>query len=265
MEGPCERAFRTEPRLDTLPMSLDTLAAAHGGLEDFRISAPPEVMAMLKRLQDGNVLLNLNGSDGAVYTTTLWSVDPARGLISFSAEAESNQVQSLVESADAVAVAYLDSIKLQFDAIGLVVVHNGRNAVLNCAMPRELFRFQRRSGFRVRPLLRSTPTVRVRHPAIHEMSLALRVLDVSIGGCALFLPDDVPPLQPGVVLNGVQMDLDVDTRVGVSLRLQHVTSLNPESRGVRLGCEIVNPSHDVSRALQRYIDQTQKRQRMLGG
>lgn len=246
-------------------MPLESLAAAHGGLEDFRMSAVPEVLAMLKRLQDGNVIVHLNGSDGATYTTTLWSVDPVRGLISFSAEGQNNQVQALVESADAVAVAYLDSIKLQFDATGLVMVHNARGAVLNCAMPRELFRFQRRSGFRVRPLLRSTPMARVRHPAIHEMPLALRVLDVSIGGCALFLPDDVPPLPPGVVLNGVQMDLDVDTRIHVALRLQHVTSINPDSRGVRLGCEIVNPSADVARALQRYIDQTQKRQRLLNG
>jgi c-di-GMP-binding flagellar brake protein YcgR len=248
-----------------MPMPLDALSATHGGLDDFRLSAVPEVLAMLKRLQDGNVIVHLNGSDGANYTTTLWSIDPVRGLISFSAEGENNQVQALVESADAVAVAYLDSIKLQFDAVGLVMVHNGRNAVLNCAMPRELFRFQRRSGFRVRPLLRSAPMARVRHPSIHDMPLALRVLDVSIGGCALFLPDDVPPLPAGVVLNGVQMDLDVDTRIHVTLRLQHVTSINPDSRGVRLGCEIVNPSSDVSRALQRYIDQTQKRQRLLAG
>ena len=245
-------------------MPLQSLADAHGGLDDFRITAVPEVLAMLKRLQDGTVLVNLNGSDGAIYTTTLWSVDPVRGVISFSAEAESNQVQALVESEDAVAVAYLDSIKVQFDAVGLVMVHSGRNAVLNCALPRELFRFQRRSGFRVRPLLRSAPMARVRHPVIHEMPLALRVLDVSIGGCALFLPDDVPPLPPGVVLNGVQLDLDIDTRIHVALRLQHVTSINPDSRGVRLGCELVNAGSDVARALQRYIDQTQKRQRLLG-
>ena len=244
-------------------MPLDALSATHGGLDDFRLSAVPEVLAMLKRLQDGNVIVHLNGSDGANYTTTLWSVDPVRGLISFSAEGENNQVQALVESADAVAVAYLDSIKLQFDAVGLVMVHNGRNAVLNCAMPRELFRFQRRSGFRVRPLLRSTPVARVRHPAIHEMPLALRVLDVSIGGCALFLPDDVPALEPGVLINGVQFDLDAETRVTASLRVQHVTSVNPESKGVRLGCEMHGTASPALRSLQHYIDQTQKRRRMM--
>ena len=39
------------------------------------------------------------------------------------------------------------------------------------------------------------------HP---EMQLALRVLDVSIGGCALQVPRDVPALQPGAKLAGVR-------------------------------------------------------------
>lgn len=244
-------------------MREDPAGAGLGNLDDFRISLPVEVMGMLKELIEQQTLINLNGSDGGVYTTTLWAVDPARGTISFSADGDNNQVQALVEAEDAVAVAYLDSIKLQFDAQGLVLVRGGRSCALNCALPREMFRFQRRSGFRVRPLLRATPTAKVRHPMIPDMSLTLRVLDVSIGGCALFLPEDVPPLQPGVLINGVQLDLDVDTRITTALRLQHVTSINPDSRGVRLGCEMVNPSSEVLRGLQRYIDQTQKRQRML--
>jgi len=249
--------------LDTLPLQLDALAAAHGGLEEFRITSQAELLSTLKSLADGSVLVNLNGSDGAAYTTTVWSIDAERGVVSFSADADSNQVQALVEAEEAVAVAYLDSIKLQFDVSGLVLVRGGKSTAMNCEFPRVVYRFQRRSGFRVRPLLRNTPVARVRHPMIPDMKLSLRVLDLSIGGCALFLPDDVPPLQPGVVLNGVQIELDMDTRVNVSLRLQHVTSLNHDARGVRLGCEIVNPPADVLRSMQRYIDQTQKRQRAL--
>jgi c-di-GMP-binding flagellar brake protein YcgR len=244
-------------------MQLDAVAAAHGGLSEFQITSQPELVKTLKSLADGSILINLNGSDGAAYTTTLWSIDPARGVLSFSADADSNQVQALVEAEDAVAVAYLDSIKLQFDVSGLMLVRGGKSSALSCTFPRVVYRFQRRSGYRVRPLLRNTPVVRVRHPMIPDMALALRVLDVSIGGCALFLPDDVPPLQPGVVLNGVQLELDMDTRVTTSLRLQHVTSLNHDARGVRLGCEIVDPTAEVLRAMQRYIDQTQKRQRAL--
>lgn len=246
-------------------MQLDALAAAHGGLADFRIDSPAEILSVLKSLQDGNVLINLNGSDGAAYTTTVWAVDPDRGILSFSADEHSSQVQQLVEAEEAVAVAYLDSIKLQFDVSGLLLVHGGKTSALSCSLPRVLYRFQRRAGYRVRPILRNTPVAKVRHPMIPDMALSLRVLDVSIGGCALFLPDDVPPLQPGVVLNGVQIELGLDTRLTTSLRLQHVTSLNHDAKGVRLGCEIVDPSADTLRSLQRYINQTQRRARALGG
>ena len=244
-------------------MPLDTLAAAHGGLDDFRLTAPAEIAAMLKRLLDASVSVVLNAPNGTAVSATLWTLDSARGIVSFSADADDPQLQSLIECDEAVVVGYLDNVKLQFDVQSPVLVHSGQAAALNCAFPREMFRFQRRSGYRVRPLVRNTPVARLRHPMIPDMQLALRVLDVSIGGCALFLPNDVPTLDPGVLLNGVQIDLDADTRLSCGLRLHHVTSLNPQSQGVRLGCEMVTPGSDGLRALQRYIDQTQKRRRML--
>lgn len=244
-------------------MPLDSLAAAPGGLDEFRISAPREVAAILRQFQDGNLLLNLNGSHGGMLSTTLWAVDAVKGKLSFAADANAPVTQQIVDSQEVVVVGYLDSIKVQFEVHNLVLVRSPGGSAISAAFPRELFRFQRRNAFRVRPLLRSTPLARVRHPVIAEMQLALRVLDVSIGGCALFLPDDVPPLSPGMVMNQVQMDLDADTRFHTNLRLQHITSTNPESRGVRLGCEFVNAGNDMLRALQRFIDQTQKNRRLM--
>jgi c-di-GMP-binding flagellar brake protein YcgR len=249
--------------MDTRPMPLGEVAAQHGGLDDFRLTTPGEISVMLKRLIDGNVPVALNSPDGSAITTTLWTLDSARGIVSFSANAADPALAALIECDEAVVVAYLDSVKLQFDVNELVLVHGGHASALNCAFPREMFRFQRRSGFRVRPLVRSSPVARLRHPMIPDMQLTLRVLDVSIGGCALFIPDDVPPLPPGVQMNGVEIDLDADTRVRCGLRLQHVTSINPESRGVRLGCEMINTGSDGLRALQRYIDQTQKRRKLM--
>jgi c-di-GMP-binding flagellar brake protein YcgR len=249
--------------METLPMPLDSLAAAPGGLDEFRISAPREVAAILRQFQDGNLLLNLNGSHGGMLSTTLWSIDAAKGRLSFAADANAPVTQQIVDSQEVVVVGYLDSIKVQFELHNVVLVRSPGGSAISAAFPRELFRFQRRNAFRVRPLLRSTPLARVRHPVIAEMQLALRVLDVSIGGCALFLPDDVPPLSPGMVMNQVQVDLDADTRFHTKLRLQHITATNPESKGVRLGCEFVNAGSDALRALQRFIDQTQKHRRMM--
>jgi len=244
-------------------MPLDKLAATHGGLEDFRLTSPIEIAAMLKRLIDGNVPLILNVPDGSAISATLWTIDTARGILSFSANADNPQLRSLTEHDEATVVGHLDSVKLQFDVHNLLLVHGAQASALNCALPQEMFRFQRRSGYRVRPLIRSVPMVRLRHPMIPDMQLSLRVLDVSIGGCALFLPDDVPPLDPGVLMNGVQLELDADTRLLCSLRLQHVTSINPDSHGVRLGCEMLNAGSEGLRGLQRYIDQTQKRRKLM--
>jgi len=243
-------------------MPLDALPAERG-LDDFRLTAPSEITAMLKRLIDGCIPLNLNAPDGTAISATLWTLDPAHERISFSVIGDDPQLRSLIDCDEAVVVGHLDSVKLQFDVNNLVLVHGGSSCALNSAFPREMFRFQRRNGYRVRPMSRSTPVARLRHPMIPDMQLRLRLLDVSIGGCALFLPDDVPPLDPGVLMNGAQIDLDADTRVMCGLRLQHVTSLNPESHGVRLGCEMVNAGSEGLRALQRYIDQTQKRRRLM--
>lgn len=236
---------------------------ASGNLDDFRITSPVEIGAMLKRLAEGNVQVSLNAPNGTSITASIWTSDAKRDMVSFSVLRDEPQLNSVVECDEAMVIGYLDSIKLQFDVSNLVLIRGAQDCALNGAYPREMFRFQRRSGFRVQPMLRTTPVAKLRHPMIPDMQLSLRVLDVSIGGCALFLPNDVPALDPGVLMNGVTIDLDADTRVSTGLRLQHVTSLNPESGGVRLGCEMVNPGSQGLRSLQIYIDQTQKRRRLL--
>ena len=248
----------------TMPMPLDALGAAPGGLDEFRITTPREIGAMLKLLVDGNIQLNLNASDGSVVSATLWTADPTRGSIGFSVNPDDPAINALVECQEAVIVGYLDSVKLQFDASDLVLVRGNRTCVLNCGWPREMFRFQRRGAFRVRPLLRSTPTARFRFGVgAAEREFALRVLDVSIGGCALFLPAEMPSINPGALLARVQIDLDADTRFDVDLRLHHLTSVNADAKGVRLGCEFVRPDGTVQRTLQRFIELTQKRGKLL--
>jgi len=244
-------------------MPLDALGAGPGGLDEFRITAPREIAAMLRQLCDGSVQVNLNASDGSVVSATVWATDADRGSMGFNVDPRDPALNGLLECQEVVVVAYLESVKLQFDVHNLVLVHGGRASVLNCAYPRELFRFQRRDAYRVRPLMRHSPVARVLHTDIADMQLALRVLDVSIGGCALFLPDDMPPMQVGGVMNQVQIELDADTVFNVNLRLQHVTSLNQDAKGVRLGCEFVRADSTTLRSLQRFIDQTQKRGRLL--
>ncbi|MEO7338809.1 MAG: flagellar brake protein [Caldimonas sp.] len=249
--------------METKPAPLDDMANGHAGLDQFRVASPREILAMLRQLCDGSIPLNLNASDGSVYTTTLWSLDGDRGSIGFTADVSDTRLQSLLECEEVVVVGYLNNVKLQFDVHNLVLVRGNRASVLNCTLPREMFRFQRRDAFRVRPLMRDAPTARMQHPEQPETDLALRVIDVSIGGCALFLPDGIAAPRPGVVFQRVQMDLDSETRFIVDMCLQHVTAIHSDAHGVRLGCEFARANGDSLRALQRFIDQTQKRSKLL--
>ena len=230
---------------------------------EFRIDRPSEITAHLKSLLGGSTPVQLSTPEGTHLSTALWTVDGAQRRLSFGVDPDQPAVQRLVEADEVTAVAYLDAVKLQFDLESLLLVHGNRACALQATMPRHMYRFQRREGYRVRTLERSSPAATLRHPSMPDMTLKLRVLDVSIGGCSLFLPHDVPTLAPGVRLHRVQIDLDEDTRFLANLLLHHVSSIHSDARGVRLGCQILDLEPASARALQRYIDQTQKRRRLL--
>ncbi len=250
------------PFLDTRPAPLDD-DEADDPYAQFRSSHPREVVALLRELRDGVTPVALSSPDGANLGATVWTVDADRGRLAFDVEDGDPQLAGLVESNEATAVAYLDSVKLQFDLHDLVLVRSPRATALQAKVPRCIYRFQRRAAYRVRTLDRGSPHASFNHPAMPDMQLCLRIIDLSIGGCALLLPADVPPLQPGTVLHGVALELDTDRLLRVNLRLQHVSSIHARQTGLRLGCELLDPDGGSVRALQRYIDHTQKRRRLL--
>jgi len=232
-------------------------------MDEYRITSAVEVDDLLQRLLNANALMTLSGPGGTSYTTMLWSVDSTRGIVCFSAETGDPRLQALLDTEEVVAVGYLNSIKVQFDLEGLVQVHGGGTAALNAQSPRVVYRCQRRSSFRVKPLVSSCPVARLHHPALPDMQLDLRVMDLSLGGVALFLPHNVPMVAAGVKIGQCFLDLDSDTRLEMGLIIHHVSVINPESQGARLGCELINVNGATERALQQYIDQTQKRRSAL--
>jgi c-di-GMP-binding flagellar brake protein YcgR len=229
----------------------------------FRVVERSEVLRLLRLLRDGSVPVSLSSPRGHALASQLWALDPVHEHLSFSAEGGGHALQGLAQSDEAVAVAYLDSVKLQFDLSELLLVHDHGSSALRARMPSLLYRFQRRATYRLRTLEQRAPQVRLRHPSMPDMLLALRVVDISASGCALRLPDDVPPLQPGTRLQGAQVQLDAETRFSATLGLQHVSSMHTGAGGIRLGCELLDLDGPAQRTLQRYIDRTQQRRRAL--
>ena len=250
--------------METRPAPLDNMSTAEeDDVAQFRVTSPREIGIILKQLLDGSVLLNLNAGNGMVLTSAIWTMDSARGTIGFNADPRDLAVKALVESHQVTVVGYVDNVKLQFDVTGLSLVSGNRASVLSSAFPREMYRFQRRNAFRIRPLMRTSPVARLRHPDMPEMEFALRIIDVSMGGAGIFLPNDVPLMNAGTLISDVRLEFDADTQLEVSMRLKHVTPIKAETGGVRLGFEFVRIGGDAVRTLQRFIDLTQKRAKMM--
>lgn len=233
-------------------------------LDDYRITSPDEIEAMLRRIQEERALVTLSGPDGSTFTTLLWSIDAPRGVICFNGESGDQPLHAMLESGEVSAMAYLDRIKVQFDLDGLVHVRGGQMEALNARLPQLVYRFQRREAFRVEPFSNQGPAAEFRHPGMPDMTVSLRVLDVSLSGVALFIPEDVPAITAGTRISQCHLRLDGDTELHVGLLIHYVTGVHPETRGARLGCELTG-LEGRDRALQHYINQTQKRRVVLAG
>jgi len=241
----------------------------------FGVSSAVERLSLLRRLRDGHTDIQLQAAGGQTLTSRLWAIDDRQRRLTLSADADSPNLQPLLEARSAQAWALLDNVKLLFELSHLVLVRGSTSTTLHADLPQQLHRLQRRQAFRLATEPPRTPVALLRHPALPDMLLSLRVLDISADGCALWQPADVPALQPGTHLNDVTVVLDAATRFKAALKLMHVSVLGSahgtdalpcasERTGARLGCEWQPQGLAAQCTLQRWIDQAQKRQRLLG-
>ena len=227
---------------------------------------PREIAALLKQLRDGSVPVTLSAPRRRRPDHgELWTLDTAQRRISFSADADSPQLQRLArvrrgrgrglprqrEAAVRPARPGAGARRQRLRAAGAT-------CRARCTASSAAAAFRVRTLERARAHGAAAPPVDPRHAAQR-----CACSTSAIGGCACCLPDDVPALKPGSDLRGVRIELDADTRFDADLLLHHVTLIQTPSRGARLGCEFMHVQPQAQRALQRYIDQTPKRRRLL--
>jgi flagellar brake protein len=241
-------------------------------LEAWRVTDPREVLAHLRDLRDIGAVVQLCGPHGARVAATLHAVDKDRGRLTFTGDATPEGWAAIDGRERIDALAFPGPVRLQFDLPKPALVGEGERLRLDTGMPMSMFRIQRRHAFRVRTLERESPSAHFRHPEPPHAMHTLRVLDLSVGGCALRVAGPLPGraqspargehaavgFRRGMSLPGVSFDLDPQTRFACELVVHHV---NPTELGLRLGCEMVKLEGSIERMLQRCVDQMQKRQR----
>lgn len=231
--------------------------------EELRVASAAEITAYLQQLQREGAGVRLSGPQGQGIASRIVALDPEADLIGLALGTDPDGIsQGLVAGGEITAVAYLGTIKLQFELDAAVLVSGDQGTVLRSTLPTRLYRFQRRQSYRVQPAGSTYP--RVVLPGGEQAGRALRVLDISIGGLALALPPDFSPLPIGQVAAGLVLELDRISALGVALLPHHVSPISGDShRMLQLGCSFVDLDATAARSLQVYVDQTQKRRRLL--
>lgn len=231
--------------------------------EELRVASAAETSAHLQQLQREGASVLLSGPQGLSLAARIVALDLGADLLGLSLGADPESIsQALVAGGEITAVAYLGNIKLQFELDAPVLVSGEQGTVLRSTLPTRVYRFQRRQSFRVQPAGSAYPRVIV--PGGAEPGRVLRVLDLSIGGLALTLPPDCTALPVGQPAPGLTLELDRTSALPVTLLPHHASPIRGDAGGLlQLGCSFVDLDAGSSRALQVYVDQTQKRRRLL--
>ena len=256
------------------PTALHAVASERSG-QEHRIATPVAVRAHLVELIGQGAIATLVTPTGTTLSARLVHEDTTARELRFKPLDDAAALRRLGEAEEAVAVAYLASIKLQFDLGGLRVCDDE----LVACYPRELFRFQRRNAFRVRtepppqlaarygrlqPILSGGPELLLGDPSEPASRRRLRVLDLSHGGLSMLLPTPDPALTVGQRIPAACLELTPSLPIHIALRIVRCDPVAGPEGPHRLGCEMEGLSGVAARTLQRFIDEVQVKSRVLG-
>ncbi|MPS27196.1 MAG: flagellar brake protein [Alcaligenaceae bacterium] len=233
--------------------------AGDASLEDFRISQPLEVLTLLGRMVEQTEVVALATADGVSCLSAIDGVDRGRRLLWLFGTAGDACLRSLLAAPWVVAVGYLDHVKIQFRVQNLQWLPGAEGSRLACLLPLELYRFQRRSYFRVRPATHPVPVVRARTGRA-DSPIELEVIDISMTGVGLLLRPGSPRFPVGARLPRATLVLGPATRLGVDLKVMHVTPRREPGQGHHMGCTLDGLDEDGLLALQHFISQAHLRQ-----
>ena len=232
---------------------------------EFRVASSVEIGAILRSLLETQTLVTLRSAsgEGSPMVSRVCTVELNSGTLGLEVPVGGIPAGSL--QGELTCEAYIESIRVQFELAAPTTRGRGLDAMLISALPALVYRFQRRRAFRVKPHSRAphadlTPLAEVT-PMDGQGRYRLRILDISMGGLALLVPPGTL-VWPAGQLFSAHIELDRHSQFNAHLRMQHAHPSDPEL-GTQIGCAFSRLDPDGERTLQRYIDHTQKLDRLM--
>jgi len=230
-------------------------------LRDYRISEPSERARLLAELVSTgdrvSIYDNLYAEAG--FESRLLSYDAARDSLEFEILPKQRHSINVGLGSQAVAVAVMARVKLQFD-IGPLTVDN-QATTFRIKAPSSVVRLQRRDAFRVPPPREAGAQIFVREAVADSKEWRTPVLDLSATGLAFQWGNSTPPAR-GDILQSCRLELAGVPAITCQLLVINTKAEGPvEGRNARVGGEFIGLDSSAARAIQVYVNAAQTRSR----
>lgn len=231
-------------------------------LTQFRVQEPRAVLRLLTEVVNTRALITLyNKQDFSIFIVSrLLSISGDE--IELEIQTEPSRHAAMLEHGSCIVVGFLDQLKIQFEAT--FVDSDITSTVARCQIPSSVFRIQRRSAYRIRPPVGQDGKVSVRGEPGEEDYFEL--VDVSATGLSFRRLAQDRFFSIGERLDHARMELGSIApvpcciQVRVVIKLQEVIGL---PSAWRIGCEFVNMPAEIERAVQVYVQDTERTLRRL--
>jgi c-di-GMP-binding flagellar brake protein YcgR len=230
-------------------------------LREYRICDPSERARLLIDLVSTGGRVSIYDSPGAEagLESRLLAYDPSHDSLEFEVLPSQTQRFSVGPGSQAVAVAVMAKVKLQFDIGPLRVDLETRKFQVKA--PNSVVRLQRRDAFRVNPPREASAQIFIREAVADSVEWRTPVLDLSATGLAFQWRHPTPPAR-GDILQSCRLELAGVP--AITCQLLVINTLRegpPHSLVARVGAEFIGIDSSAARAIQVYVNTAQTRSR----
>lgn len=231
-------------------------------IEEIQIEDPRAICNLLQSVMNRGTPFVIHESGGTSHTAQMWAVDAKRKIISFAEDVFSPKLRQVAEAGAAVALCYVDNIKIQFNLFGRSLLKSPQGAVLQVDFPVEILQFRRRASYRVKLEGPARPTVSLTHPHVATGPIELDVIDLSEQGCGLLMSTDFSLLRRGYVFEDAVLKMDGEREIKINLAVRRHAMVATRVPKILMGCEMGVKTTAEKMLLKKYLDSFQRGRRI---
>lgn len=227
----------------------------------FTITFRREIIFYLRQLiNDGQQISAIFNEGRDTILTVLLDVNEAKDTLTFDWGSSEEINRRFLASERNFFVATPQGIRNQFLCGKPRQTTYKKHPAFEVRLPKKYVRLQRREYFRL--VLPMTLRPKCSFPAPDGSTLEAAVLDVGLGGVALEVAAASVPLEAGMTIGNVRIELSNFGEFNVAFQVRHIGQATRGAKQItRLGCQFEKLARAQEQVLQKFITQVQRDER----